>query len=245
MISYGAYVQDVRRAATAIVLVGTEVATLVLLVRLGSVPGFAIEWADPAGWLARTTPEDAAAAVLRVMAIGGAGWLLLSTLLCLAASARPGGSTGSLARAVTGRGVVRILERVLAISLVTGTTFGPAAAIGAGPPSPPVEIDVRTGRAETEEAVPTVEPTPVPTPAPPLVPVATPETSVEHVVQPGECLWSIAADELALTTARTRDAIADAEVAAYWVELMAANHGRLASGDPNLIYPGEVVLLPR
>jgi nucleoid-associated protein YgaU len=34
------------------------------------------------------------------------------------------------------------------------------------------------------------------------------------------------------------------EVVAYWRSVIEANRERLQSGDPDLIYPGEVVLLP-
>ena len=54
---------------------------------------------------------------------------------------------------------------------------------------------------------------------------------------PGDNLWTIARGALGGTAA-------DAEVAPYWNALIAANRSRLRSGDPNLIYPGEVLGLP-
>jgi nucleoid-associated protein YgaU len=36
----------------------------------------------------------------------------------------------------------------------------------------------------------------------------------------------------------------DSEVAPYWVSVVEANRNSIRSGNPDLIYPGEVVLLP-
>jgi hypothetical protein len=243
----------VRRVAAVVVLIGIEVATFVLVLHLGAAAGFAVDWSDPAGWLAQAAPEDALAAIVRLVTLVAIAWLLASTILAATLPRRPGTRSAALIRAITAPGAARLLERVLAVSLVTGTTLGPALAAGAGapPPTAEVEIDVRSGRADAAPPPP-VEPTTVPEPAPTPAPLPAPAPPVEelavhaeHVVAPGESLWSIAADELARTTARPTASIADAEIAAYWVEVMAANHGRLASSDPNLIFPGETILLPR
>lgn len=58
-----------------------------------------------------------------------------------------------------------------------------------------------------------------------------------HVVRPGECLWSIAAQRLGPSAA-------DARVAAYVQRLWETNAGRIATGTPNLIYPGQQLRLP-
>jgi hypothetical protein len=34
------------------------------------------------------------------------------------------------------------------------------------------------------------------------------------------------------------------EVATYWLQVIEANQGRLVSGDPDLIYPGETIVMP-
>lgn len=62
-----------------------------------------------------------------------------------------------------------------------------------------------------------------------------------HVVAPGDNLWVIAARHLAATRA---EAPARAEVARYWHAVIDANRATLRSGDPSLIFPGEVVALP-
>jgi len=81
----------------------------------------------------------------------------------------------------------------------------------------------------------TVPPAPVPAPATPAPPATV-------VVQPGQSFWSIAESVLDQRLGRAPDA---AELAGFWARLVAANYGRLVvAGDPNLIYPGQVLVLP-
>ena len=56
-----------------------------------------------------------------------------------------------------------------------------------------------------------------------------------RTVAPGESFWTISEDIVA------RDL---RDVAPYWRDLIAANADRIRSGDPDLIYPGEILLLP-
>jgi nucleoid-associated protein YgaU len=62
-----------------------------------------------------------------------------------------------------------------------------------------------------------------------------------HLVVEGDNLWRIASARLAARYGRVPS---DAEVVAYWRRLIDANRATLRSGDPNLIFPGEVVALP-
>jgi len=64
------------------------------------------------------------------------------------------------------------------------------------------------------------------------------------VVAPGDDLWALAAARWAATRGIAPADVADAEIAPYWVAVCERNRGALASGDPNLIFPGEVVTLP-
>jgi len=59
-----------------------------------------------------------------------------------------------------------------------------------------------------------------------------------HVVQRGESLWSIAAADLEAAGRGTE------RIAAHWVRIVELNRDRVRSGNPDLIYPGEVVVLP-
>lgn len=68
-------------------------------------------------------------------------------------------------------------------------------------------------------------------------PTEPPPESESVVVVEGDHLWKISARHLGPDAA-------DGEVAPYWREVVAVNTPHLRSGDPNLIYPGEMVQLP-
>lgn len=70
---------------------------------------------------------------------------------------------------------------------------------------------------------------------------AIPATPGTRVVLRGDTLWSIAAEHLA---AGTGTPPTDADVARHWLALIDENRPTLSSGDPDLIFPGEVVRLP-
>jgi nucleoid-associated protein YgaU len=58
----------------------------------------------------------------------------------------------------------------------------------------------------------------------------------------GDHLWAIAGRRLTEVRGQAPD---EGEHAGYWVRLVDANRGRLRSGDPDLIFPGEVIELPK
>lgn len=76
-----------------------------------------------------------------------------------------------------------------------------------------------------------------------FVPVAAgeAETPGTVVVEPGDHLWKISEAELARRLGRSAGAD---EVAPYWLSVIDANRDALHSGDPDLIYPGELITLP-
>lgn len=57
------------------------------------------------------------------------------------------------------------------------------------------------------------------------------------VVVEGDHLWKISARHIG-------EEATDREIAPYWREVVDVNTPHLRSGDPDLIYPGEVVDLP-
>jgi hypothetical protein len=72
-------------------------------------------------------------------------------------------------------------------------------------------------------------------------PEAGEETSREVVVE-GDTIWTIARDHLA--AGRGSGEPTNQEVAEYVERGREANRHRLVSGDPDLIYPGEAIVLP-
>jgi hypothetical protein len=62
-----------------------------------------------------------------------------------------------------------------------------------------------------------------------------------HRVVAGDNLWTIARAEL---ERRDRRVPPDYDIVPYWSRVVADNRATLRSGDPNLIYPGEIVALP-
>lgn len=105
--------------------------------------------------------------------------------------------------------------------------------------------DARTGSHPATSA-PAPAPSPEPAPAdpePPSAPVAVSEPEVdpgtdrEHVVQPGDHLWSIAAAEVAIAVAEPDPS----SIERYWERLVLANP---QLDDADLVFPGDVILLP-
>ena len=86
----------------------------------------------------------------------------------------------------------------------------------------PFAIAEETGRSESVDYVPVS---------------ASSEAVTERtvVVVPGDHLWKISARILEGT---------NRDVAGYWIEVVETNREHLRSGDPDLIFPGEVVSLP-
>ncbi len=65
----------------------------------------------------------------------------------------------------------------------------------------------------------------------------TPDDPGTVVVKKGDHLWKISARHL-------DGQAGNGEIAPYWRRVVEVNTPRLRSGDPDLIYPGEIVHLP-
>jgi nucleoid-associated protein YgaU len=83
-----------------------------------------------------------------------------------------------------------------------------------------------------------------PVPFAPAEPAPETREQVSHVVVEGDNLWTIAGDHLAEARSGGAGELTTREVAAYWLRVIEANAGNLRSGDPDLIYPGETIVLP-
>jgi hypothetical protein len=153
--------------------------------------------------------------------------------------------------AVSARGVTRWAPPVARRMLRTAL----AGTLAVAPPVPPVTLHVGpdghlSGSGERAPTRPSTPPTSAAPAAPrpvmrarpprrePPAPVARPH---EHRVVAGDNLWTIARAELARRDGRLPQ---DPEIVPYWLRVVAANRATLRSGDPNLIYPSEIVILP-
>ena len=209
---------------------------------------------------------DALVAVAAVASLAGfalAWYLLATTVLYLWAIRRRGSSLTGLVRRLTFPAVRKIVEGAAVVS-ITASVMSGATLMGAGsalaqeapvivedsPDAHPVE-DVEESRGEDAEPAdgavveyspaaagwPVVEPTPEA-----WVPSAEEAESSVYVVEPGDHFWSIAEVYLADELGR---AVTEEEVCQYWSRLVDANRSTIQSGDPNLIYAGEqIVLVP-
>lgn len=71
--------------------------------------------------------------------------------------------------------------------------------------------------------------------------VDSPSSVTSYTVVKGDNFWAIADAQLRASLGRTPS---NTEVANYWVKLIDANRQSIRSGDPDLIFPGEVFSLP-
>ena len=164
------------------------------------------------------------------------------------------------------------MDRRTALRALAGATLAaPAPALASDAPSIPVVVvaEAPTPVAERDPLPPTRRPTPPvrivdtppvgapATPGPPaaIAPVAQAErilpmeaveqTEVDihpYVVKPGDSMWTITADYLAEETGKRP---ANSEISRVWRVVMDLNEDRIRSGDVDLIFPGEELLLPR
>jgi hypothetical protein len=203
--------------------------------------------------------EPALAAALRLAGLVAGYWLAGSTTLY--AIARVGRIPAAI-RAVewaTVGPVRRLIDGMLAGALVA--TIGLPANAGtmissgyvpvpAGDPAPTTTTSPVPDVPDPDESVvPDTLFLPIQaTPDPPLgeppsiaPPLTVPNSPTEIVVRPGDHMWSLAEQQLALVRGRE---VSDIEIAPYWLQVVGTNLSRIRSGDPDLIFPGEILVLP-
>lgn len=212
---------------------------------------------DPIGWML-DQPADAIMALARLGALATGGWFVVSVVVCAAVTLLRDGARVRAPSWLTLPATRRLVEAALATSAVSSLVAGAvpvAAQPAAGIPPPDVAIpgtaapDVTTpvGRPPPPGIVPpaatrAADPSAAdPGPSAPTSRDAPPAAPADrHRVRAGESLWRIAADRIAGTPDRS----GPEATARYWRRLVAANADRLRSDDPDLIFPGETVLLP-
>lgn len=197
---------------------------------------------DPGSWAAWAggrTPVEASFAVLRVVVMMLAWYLLAVTVLTVVARLWGARRLMSVAELLTLPMVRRSLHAAIGLSL-TGSAITGAGSAGALPGAP-VEIAlVSEGESGPSPATPVMRRLPdVPAPAPAEELSA---GATEWEVRPGDHLWSVAARTLASTWGT---AVSDGEVTPYWRAVVDANRDRLVDpANTDLILPGQVLTLP-
>jgi hypothetical protein len=188
---------------------------------------------SPDGWVAwasHRTALEGAAAVLRLVAVAGAGYLLAMTVTGLVAALLD----RRTALAVVARRSPPVVQWVVGAWLAGALAVGPATASSAGGPPPTMVL--------LPDDEPPARPAPPITPAPAVPPAPAAPAVATITLAPGDHLWSVAARTLATAWGR---APADREVAPYWRLLVELNRPQLPNpADPDLVFPGEAVRLP-
>lgn len=216
-----------RRLLALVTLLAAEVAAVGLLHRLGGLPWLRVRWEDPAAWLTWVPAEDAVMAALRLVALGAAYWLLITTTgYTLARGTRLSAAVRSVEWA-TLPAVRRVADRAVAIAMTGATVTVAVPGLAAAVVPPP---------AVTSPADLPVAPADVPE-VPAVREEVSPAFPAAHMVVAGDNLWSITADALG-------GSVSAADVHPRWQALIDANLDRLRSGDPDLIYPGERLVIP-
>jgi hypothetical protein len=224
-----------------------------LLYGLLVVPAPSVPWHGLSGWLERTPSEDALVAVAHLLAIAGVLVVLATTALYGLAVV---GRAPALAR-VVGRWTLPVVRRALdaavtstvLVGLVTSSARasepqpGPTIVVLAEPAYVPIPAGADLNEVPESGSLSSVllpGPTQSSMHSPPA---AEPSKRVDggYFVQRGDNLWTIASTELFRVNGVEPTA---REVRTYWLTLIAENRSRLVSGDPNLIYAGEVLVLP-
>jgi hypothetical protein len=155
---------------------------------------------------------------------------------------------GIVLRADVGRGIVYPLappaSRPSADSpehqVVPGGTLAPDALLTAPPLAPPPSQSGAAAVPSTAAGAQQAQEPPGAS-SPPGVPLSAGdarEGSAVRTVQPGESLWTITAGAMGAERSDARS------IGPYWLEVVEANRGRIASGDPDLILPGETIVMP-
>jgi hypothetical protein len=225
-------------AALAVVVLG--------MLALGGTPALAgpplTHPEDLASWLTARPPVEAAFAVLRLVVLVLAAYLLAVTVL------------GVALRLVRAGRLVRAVDLVTlpAVRRVVGSAFGvglmgaPLAVVGPTAPAGVAQVQLVVGAAAPLQPGGTC-PSGRRRPRHPRCAAWTsrrrrPPPRTDVVVGAGDHLWSVA--DRALTGAWGR-AASDAELTPYWEQVVEVNRERLADpGNPDLLFPGQVVSVP-
>jgi hypothetical protein len=227
-----------RRLRTVIVVATT---TLALLVTARP---------RPSGAIASWTGDDLAVTTAWALAVLSCAWLVVAAAVCELGLHHATSRVARMGARLAPAFVRRLVEGAIVGSFVAGSVIPAGASGGHAPPRPARDEPVVRSPApgvdghDTPSTVtpPAVAPTPVTPPPTAPSPVASPPAPTRtYAVRAGDNLWRISRAELIV---RGNAAPDDSTIARYWQAVIAANRATLRSGNPNLIFPGELVALP-
>jgi hypothetical protein len=181
-------------------------------------------------WSSTANMELALGAMVRMLGLVAGYWLLVSTavylLLCVARvrdlrsvawTALP--MVRRMADRISARAMVRVLAAPLPLlDLIT-----------------PGYVPIPAGDSPSPAAV--SQPPIIETP----INVTTDDEAIEVIIERGDNMWTLAKARLEELNGRPPT---NAEIGPYWRRVVRANQDRIRSGDPDLIFPGEVLILP-
>ncbi len=248
-----------RNTATVAALLGFEAAAVAVLHRLGSLSWMTVPWSSLQSWLDIAPIEDVIAASLRSLALVVAYWITVSTVAYVLARVLRLPRLIAATAWATLPPIRRVIDRAIAITVTTATLASPIAPALANEPPPttePIIYQISDEGVPTPVNPPLIDPTLI---TPPGVGGAgyTPQPAggvsagaqasdaigeARYEVVKGDNLWTISASHLR-TTFPEREVDA-AEISTYWRRVIELNTPGLRSNDPNLIYPGEQIVLP-
>ncbi len=263
--------QKFKQVAVVVALGSFEIGAIALLHRLGQIEWMSVPWSSLQSWSEIAPIEDVVAAGLRATALAIAYWIAGSTVVYGAARISRAPRLVRVTTRVTLPPIRRALDRAIAVGVTAATLaapIAPAAATEVPSPQEPVVYQMSDQGVPTPINAPAVDATAIfppgvggagytPRPAGGLtleegadavVPAGASNAagdgtaSTPYDVVAGDNLWTISAVHLRAIYANRE--VDTGEIAKYWRRVIEANAAGLRSGNPNLIYPGERILLP-
>ncbi len=241
----------------------------VLLLRIGKEP-----WIPRPGEILFAPPTEAVYGCIWLLAVAAVAWLLCSAVLSICAYLLRIPSAIRAVEWMTLGPVQRLAQRIAAAILAIGSvSVAPPVGAALLPPVPHMvesgqNVDVGSGQVSTASGVFTplradriggsLHGPPRATRSGAVIGISLPVpirsalrhgvlaedpsgNHVEYVVQPGDNMWSVSSRH---ASRNQSDSVSASHVIAVWRQVVDLNRERIESGDPDLIYPGETLLLP-
>ena len=251
-----------RTITSSVLLAAMTAGTCLFLLRIGGEA-----WIPTPGEILDSPPDEAVIGCIWLATLSVVAWLLCSAFLSVCAYTVRIPAAIRTVEWMTIRPVRRLAQRLAALILAIGSISAsyPAGAVHL-PPVPIVASSEQEQAVDSHTAMITGVTTPIlmtgETVRGPArtgesggkVGVSTPAMLragdekaantgeyVEYVVQPGDSIWSVSSVHVHRSQTGPVPAY---EIVRVWLQVVELNRGRLRSGDPDLIYPGEILMLP-